>query len=276
MFAVAAPGVHTPPPPAECPYPGLLSFTDEDAERFFGREEVVDDIVARLHAHPFLAVVGASGAASPPCSEPACAAPRHRGRSSPRAPGRWPASGVDGPVVVDQFEELFTLGADDDERDAFLDRLLAWPHPVAIGLRADFYGACAEHPGSPTPWPPTRCCSAPWPPTSSGGPSPSRPTRAGLKIEPGLVDVLVAKVAGEPGALPLLSHALRSTWEVRDGRTLTLEGYRSTGGVEGAIAATADGAVDALDPADQALARQLFVRLVEPGRGTADTRGARS
>ena len=51
---------------------------------------------------------------------------------------------------------------------------------------------------------------------------------AGLRLEPGLVELVLREVAGEPGALPLLSHALRATWERRDGRTLTVEGYRET------------------------------------------------
>jgi len=96
----------------------------------------------------------------------------------------------------------------------------------------------------------------------------TEPSRlAGLRLEAGLVDVLVGEVVGEPGALPLLSHALRATWEARDGRTLTLEAYRVTGGVRGAIAGTADAAIDSLEPDDRELARQLFLRLVEPGEG---------
>ena len=68
---------------------------------------------------------------------------------------------------------------------------------------------------------------------------------AGLQLEPGLVELVLRDVAGEPGALPLLSHALRATWERRDGRTLTVEGYRESGGVASAIARTADAVVDA-------------------------------
>ena len=63
---------------------------------------------------------------------------------------------------------------------------------------------------------------------------------AGLRLEPGLVELILRDVAAEPGALPLLSHALRATWERRDGRTLTVEGYRDSGGVASAIARTAD------------------------------------
>ena len=94
---------------------------------------------------------------------------------------------------------------------------------------------------------------------------------AGLRVEVGLVDVLVAEVEGEPGALPLLAHALHATWERRDGRRLTLDGYHATGGVRGAIASTADRVLDELDASDQELARAVFLRLVEPGE-TVDTR----
>ena len=64
--------------------------------------------------------------------------------------------------------------------------------------------------------------------------------QAGLLLEPGLVDLLVREVEGEPGALPLLSHALRQTWERREGRTLTVAGYRATGGIRGAVAQSAE------------------------------------
>ena len=275
VFALAAPGVHTPPPMGPCPYPGLLSFTAGEAERFFGREEVVGDIAERLGRHGFLAVVGASGSGKSSVLR-AGVAPT-LGITQVMTPGSAPLaelSSLDpaGPVVVDQFEELFTLCDDDDARTTFLDRLLAWPAPVVIGLRADFYGACAHHAGLAAAVARHQVLLGPMTEAELRRAIVEPARCSGLRIEPGLVDVLVTKISGEPGALPLLSHALRSTWEVRDGRTLTLEGYRSTGGVEGAIAATADGAVDALDPADQGLARHLFVRLVEPGEGVADTR----
>lgn len=273
VFAVAAVGVHTPAPPGECPYPGLLSFTTTDTERFFGREEVVADIVARLRLHPFLAVVGASGSGKSSVLR-AGVAPL-LGIGEVITPGSQPLAAlaaVDGPVVVDQFEALFSQVPSDDERSAFLDHLLAWPHLVLIGLRADFYGACAQHAGFAAAVAGHQMLLGPMAPAELRRAITEPAIRAGLRIEPGLVDLLVAKVAGEPGALPLLSQALRSTWEARDGRTLTLEGYDSTGGVEGAIAATADGAVDSLEPAGQALARRLFVRLVEPGAGAPDTR----
>ena len=95
---------------------------------------------------------------------------------------------------------------------------------------------------------------------------------AGLRLEPGLVELILRDVATEPGALPLLSHALRATWERRDGRTLTVEGYRASGGVTSAIARTADDVIDGLPADGRALARSVFLRMTELGEGTADSR----
>ena len=64
--------------------------------------------------------------------------------------------------------------------------------------------------------------------------------QVGLLLEPGLVDLLVREVEGEPGALPLLSHALHQTWQRREGRTLTVDGYQATGGIRGSVAQSAE------------------------------------
>ena len=137
----------------------------------------------------------------------------------------------DGVVVVDQFEELFTLCDDADRRRAFIDDLLGLRCAVVIGVRADIYGRLSAHSelaravaanqvllGAMTADELERAVTEP-------------ARLAGLKLEPGLSELVLRDVASEPGALPLLSHALRATWERRDGRTLTVEGYRESGGV---------------------------------------------
>ena len=86
------------------------------------------------------------------------------------------------------------------------------------------------------------------------------------------------RIAGhtpEPGALPLLSHALLATWQRRRGQTMTLSGYTASGGVRGAIAETAEAVFyDLLEPEQREVARQIFLRLTELGgeTSTADTR----
>ena len=88
--------------------------------------------------------------------------------------------------------------------------------------------------------------------------------QAGLLLEPGLVDLLVSEVEGEPGALPLLSHALRRTWHEREGRTLTVAGYRKTGGIRGAVAQSAEEVYERLPAEQRPLLRDLLLRLVTP------------
>src|SRR5260370_14605286 len=95
---------------------------------------------------------------------------------------------------------------------------------------------------------------------------------AGLRLEPGLIDLVVRDVAGELGALPLMSHALRETWERRDGRTLTVEAYHESGGVSSAVAKTADAVADGTPESDRPLLRNVFVRLTEIGEDVEDTR----
>ena len=84
---------------------------------------------------------------------------------------------------------------------------------------------------------------------------------AGLKLEPGLVDLLLRDAADEPGALPLLSHALAETWRKREGYVLTVEGYRATGGISGAVAASADRLHASLSDEGRSQLRWLMLRM---------------
>jgi WD40 repeat protein len=229
-----------------------------------------------------LAVVGASGSGKSSVLRAGVVAAVRAGEAnglghaSLLTPGAAPALDLDDApdrlVVVDQFEQLFTLCDDADARRAFIDALLAVGGPVAIGVRADLYGKLATHPELAQAVADNQILL--------GAMSDDELERAvreparltGLRLQPGLVELALRDVAGEPGALPLLSHALRATWERRDGRTLTVDGYRHSGGVSAAIARTADSVVASL-PADQRqMTRNIFLRLTELGEGVADTR----
>ncbi len=88
--------------------------------------------------------------------------------------------------------------------------------------------------------------------------------QAGLRLEGGLVELLARDTEGEPGALPLLSHALAETWRRRDGNVLTVEGYQATGGISGAVARSADRLYESLPPDHRAILRSVMLRLVGP------------
>jgi WD40 repeat protein/class 3 adenylate cyclase/tRNA A-37 threonylcarbamoyl transferase component Bud32/energy-coupling factor transporter ATP-binding protein EcfA2 len=280
--ALKGPGVDAPLSASECPYRGLLAFEADDREFFFGRERVVADMLARLASGRLLAVVGASGSGKSSVLRAGVLAAVQASevsglnRTSLLTPTAEPALGVpdepDRLVVVDQFEELFTVCQDADRRLAFIDELLNLRCVVVIGVRADLYGRLSEHGELARAVAANQVLLGAMSDVELERAITEPARRAGLKLEPGLVELVLRDVAAEPGALPLLSHALRATWERRDGRTLTVEGYRDSGGVASAIARTADAVVDALPEPEQQLTRGVFLRMTELGEGIQDTR----
>ncbi|HEU0220983.1 MAG TPA: WD40 repeat domain-containing protein, partial [Paracoccaceae bacterium] len=97
--------------------------------------------------------------------------------------------------------------------------------------------------------------------------------RAGLFLERGLVEVILSEAGSEVGSLPLVAHALVETWLRRKGNSLTLQGYREAGGVAGAISQTAEATFEhRFSRSEQEVTKGLFLRLVNPGEGTPDTR----
>ena len=181
-------------------------------------------------------------------------------------------------LVVDQFEELLTLCRDEVERKTFIDHLLAacrdnkGATAIVIALRADFYAHCAQYPDLRAVLARHQEYIGPMSNEDLRRAIEEPARRAGWEFEPGLVEVLLRDVGAEPGALPLLSHALLETWRRRRGRTLTLAGYTEAGGVRAAIATTAETIYQQLDAEHQRLARRIFLRLTELGEGTQDTR----
>jgi WD40 repeat protein len=175
-------------------------------------------------------------------------------------------------LAVDQFEELFTLCRDDGERREFVERLLTYEEPVVVALRGDFYGHCGEYPELAAALERSQALVGPMGEQELRRAIEYPAQRVGLHLEHRLIEAALHDVIGQPGALPLLSHALLETWKRRIGRTLTLGGYLEAGGVEGAVAKTAEEVYGGLAPEEQPLARSIFLRLTALGEGTEDTR----
>ncbi|MFJ4682300.1 hypothetical protein [Streptomyces sp. NPDC088789] len=180
-------------------------------------------------------------------------------------------------VVVDQFEETFALCADPDERERFIGLLLTALAPdsrlrVVLAVRADFYGRCAAHGPLAAALRDSTLLIGPMsaPQLREAVVRPAAARR--LIVERTLTARIVADVAGEPGGLPLMAHALREVWRRRTGKTLTLAAYEAIGGVHGAVAHTAETLHTQGDAAERAAVRRVLLRLVTPGEGTADTR----
>ncbi|MGC5663637.1 hypothetical protein ACN261_24975 [Micromonospora sp. WMMD723] len=284
------------------PYLGLVGYGVQDGDRFFGRRRILAQLVQMLEEHRFVAVFGASGSGKSSllraglipairCGDPA----RGGGHVVLITPGAEPTKALRKALeqvpattsvllVVDQFEELFTLCRDPLEQAAFITVLTASvvdadaaedtaPRMrVVIGVRADFYARCAE--------------SAPLAQLLAGANVPVGPLapdelrevvteparRAGLTVERALLTKIVADAEAQPGALPLVSHALLETWRQRRGEVLTLAGYEAAGGMSGAIAQTAESVYQGLNARDRETAQHVLTRLVALGEGVPDTR----
>ena len=260
-----------------CPYPGLRAFEARDEDFYFGRHAAVDDALRRINQSSLLLVVGPSGSGKssfvragvvPALARTGRAAAVLTPGADPLATlsaavAGLPAGGV---LVTDQLEEAFALHRPRDASlGTYLDRLAAVMDsgiPVIATLRADYLGWLAVSPRlarlaeqgllllTPLTEPELR--------EAIEGPA----RLVGLVLEPGLVDLLVRDVQGAPGGLPLLSHALVETWAHREGTVMTVEGYRATGGINSAVANTAERLYESLTPADREVLRSVLKRLV--------------
>lgn len=181
-------------------------------------------------------------------------------------------------LVVDQFEETFTLCQDELERQAFIDALLHlansqdFRHIVIITMRTDYEAYLNKAPlfQSLVEQGEVRVAAMN---ASELHEAIEKPAElVGLKFEQGLVDAVVREIVGEPAALPLLQFALLQLWDNRERNRVTWDSYRRIGGVMQALATTADDIYESLLPEEQATARRILLRIVRPSTGFEFTR----
>ncbi|NUP23145.1 MAG: AAA family ATPase [Streptomyces sp.] len=270
------------------PYPGLMPFSESDAPVFFGRDELVAEVLNTLARHGTCTVIGESGSGKTSLVN-AGVLPALRAGALPGSE-LWPivrvhedgratelaavlSSLADLPensrkvvVVLDQFEELLTREPVGRSHPLDLLRTLMRARdsvflPLTV-LRADFLTQAQEHAVSfvnhrvhVTPMSPEELRQAVEMPARS----------VGLQLEPGLTDRLLADVGGEPGALPLLQSALHNMWTRRSEGYLTHDGYLDMGGVQGSLAIAAEEWFFSLSEDDAHRARELLLHLVSIG-----------
>jgi WD40 repeat protein len=181
-------------------------------------------------------------------------------------------------ILVDQFEEIFTLCRQDELREALIRNLLYAAKVtqgqtlVILTMRADFYAKCAANAELAAAFSDHHVLVGPMTEDELLR-AIERPAQAvGCELESGLADLLVQDVARQPGALPLLQHALLELWHKRKGRRLTVRAYQEIGKLEGALQRRADATLQAFSKAEQELCRRTFLRLTQPGEGTEDTK----
>ena len=214
-----------------CPFKGLASFDVEDAEIFFGRERLVAEMVARLAGAPLMGIVGPSGSGKSsalragllaavaggvlPGSEGWALAVLRPGEHPLRALEQATADAAPRDrliIAVDQFEETFATCGDESERGAFIDALVSSGRDrrgrasVLVAVRADFYGRCAAYPELSRLLGANHVLVGPMRRGELRRAIELPARRAGLRVEPELVDALVADVEGEPGRYLCCPH----------------------------------------------------------------------
>jgi DNA-binding SARP family transcriptional activator/WD40 repeat protein/tRNA A-37 threonylcarbamoyl transferase component Bud32 len=301
---------HRPNESVDNPYRGLRAFVEADRDVFFGRENATQEVAELVRERSYLCVVGPSGAGKSslvlaglvPCMRengyfvttmtpgvrPLNAlrnalrrvATVEQSNSASNDPGTLlHVMAQDGPLllVIDQLEELWTIGVEDDRR-AFIELITAelatdgsQLHVVAT-IRADFY----DRPlGDQRLGRFTRDGSVPLAPLDAAELeraviSPLQ--RTGVEIEDGLVARLITDGGAHPGSLPLFQFTLSNLFDARQGNQLTNAAYNELGGVAGAVATEAETLYQELSPSDQEHLHRLLAALITPGDGTDDTR----
>lgn len=181
-------------------------------------------------------------------------------------------------VLVDQFEEVFTLCPDEAQRQALIANLLHAATAadgrtvVVLTLRADFYGRCAAYPDLATAVSDRQSLVGPMTRDELRSAIERPAYLAGCELEGGLTDLLLNEVESQPNSLPLLEHALLQIWQRREGgRRLTIDAYHDVGGVAGALEKHAEEIYSGFTAEEGEICRRVFLRLVqvdEQGRAT--------
>ena len=182
-------------------------------------------------------------------------------------------------VLIDQFEEIFTLCNEESDRSQLIENVLYATSVaeartiVVLTMRADFYGQCASYPGLRAAISDHQSLIGPLSEDELREAIETPAQVAGGEIEPGLMDLLLSDMKGQAGALPFLEHALFKLWESRDRRRLTTKAYIDMKRLGGALDAHAEEFfTKTLTLEEQDLCRQILLDLVHPGEGAADTK----
>jgi WD40 repeat protein len=189
-------------------------------------------------------------------------------------------------LIVDQFEEIFTLCRDRAEREIFLDCLLgtleqaaegryAVPLQILIGMRSDFFSKCVkpEYVRLGQAIRNNRVQIPPLTPEELRQAIAEPARQVGVTVEPELIQQMIIDVAGSPGGLPLLEYTLTELWKQRTANRLQTNNYVRLGGIRGTLQQRANAVYGHMTPEQQAAAKHIFLSLTQFGDGvTEDSR----
>ncbi|MEH1818200.1 MAG: caspase family protein [Nostoc sp.] len=307
-----------------CPYRSLEAFNKEQARFFFGREKVIQLLLEKLGQANFVPVIGASGSGKSSVVRAGLilALEQNGWQVLEMTPDVEPLAELRGIfktyfsnsrqlydyirhhpdglrqvisclptsqrflLVVDQFEEVFTLCPKEEERRRFIELLTEFP-PLEGGLgessrlaivttmRADFLEPCLSYESLTNIIQKQAVYMPPLVGAELEEAIASPANLQGYKLERGLLGAIQHEVIGqEKGCLPLLQFALTELWEQRDQQThqLTVAKYNELGGVTGALNRHAENLYASFTEQQQDWVKQIFLKLVRTGAQAKDTR----
>ncbi|MBW4570682.1 MAG: pentapeptide repeat-containing protein [Tolypothrix carrinoi HA7290-LM1] len=181
-------------------------------------------------------------------------------------------------LMVDQFEEVFTLCKDIGKRQQFFECLLDALQRcgdklcLVLTMRADFFGKCAEYSKLTQQIQENLVTVTPMTEEELRQAITEPAKQVSLQVEPELVNQMIVDVEGSPGSLPLLQYTLTELWQQRSEEKLTVSAYTRLGGVKGTLQKRATEIYESLSPEEQTAAKRIFLELTQLGEGTEDTR----
>lgn len=310
-------------PDEPCPYLGLDAFREANSAFFFGRERLVDELLARLQHERLLALVGSSGSGKSSIVFGGLLPRLKQGmgahwRYLVMVPGENPLANLaraalslipqaqadnlslaaqsriifaedgfrrdpnylaslaretgDAPValVVDQFEEAFTLCTDDDARKAFANQLIgltqapALPHRVILTMRTDFVDSVARLPALKSLFDQAQVDVRAMGIEELRAAIEKPAEKVGLKFDEGIVSNLIETILGEQAGLPLLQFTLLKLWEKRKRNRITADVYREVGDPRQALSRSAEAFYEGLIYQNQVTAKLILMKMVRP------------
>jgi hypothetical protein len=325
VLAAFDPKNATPLATTDEPYMGLRAFSENDSDRFLGREDAIGTMLEKLRRHSVVFVVGPLGSGKTSLvlagvvprlksrivmetqKEPICpiVLPGNdpfgallkaiQQAATTPLPGTWiddnrkrlerspetfaelvrtavPESPVI--IILDQFEELFTLSPGPTVREKFTQAIVSLaPDPqgsnrAILIIRDDFAAATFNLDALKSLADDSACFSPPAPTgTDLIRIIKSGADKVGLKFDEGIVEDLANQVSGDVASLPTLQFTLSKLWAKRRGNRITTEAYSEVGRPREALRRAAEAVYATLDPDTQDLAQKIFLELVQPGIG---------
>lgn len=181
-------------------------------------------------------------------------------------------------ILIDQFEEIFTLCDDEVQRKAFIDNLIYAAtvingrSVVLFAIRADYYGRCAAYTELASVLSTHQFLVDRMSINDMKNAIEQPASLLGYKFDDGLIQVLVDDASTEAGALPLLQHALLELWEKRENQTLTYKAYFNIGGLHGALERRAEKIYDGFSEAEKLLCQKILLKLIRLNEASEATK----